>query len=30
MPIGPFIRDELGGGYLDPKIIKKLNLKSSW
>ena len=29
MPIGPFIRDELGGGYLDPKIIKKLNLKSS-
>ena len=28
MPIGPFIRDELGGGYLDPRIIKKLNLKS--
>ena len=28
LPIGPFIRDELGGGYLDPRIIKKLNLKS--
>ena len=27
MLIGPFIRDELGGGYLDPMIIKKLKLK---
>lgn len=29
MKIGAFIRDELNGGYLDPKIIKKLNLKAS-
>jgi len=29
MKIGPFIRDELNGGYLDPRIIKKLNLKAS-
>tara|TARA_B100001059_G_scaffold4725_1_gene3924 strand:- start:6367 stop:6879 length:513 start_codon:yes stop_codon:yes gene_type:complete len=29
MKIGPFIRDELNGGYLDRAIIKKLNLKAS-
>lgn len=29
MKIGPFIRDELNGGYLDRDIIKKLNLKAS-
>ena len=26
MTVGVFVRDELGGGYLDPKIIKKLKL----
>ena len=26
MTIGVFVRDELNGGYLDPRIIKKLKL----